>query len=126
MAGETSFQADIAGVTQANPCVVTTAAAHGYQTNQIVRITDVGSSMPTPRGMEQLDGNRYRITVLTTTTFSLQDPVSGEDVDSTNFNAWVSNGKVNMTTRVISLNNPESYPYSETNQYVSNAFKYEA
>jgi hypothetical protein len=50
----------IAGVSQADPCVVTTTAVHGYQTDQIVRITDLGSSMPTARGMDQLDGRRIQ------------------------------------------------------------------
>lgn len=123
--GAASFQSDISAVSQADPCVVTTSAAHGYQTSQIVRVTDLGSDMPTARGMDQLDGNRYRITVLTTTTFSLQDPVSGVDVDSSAYTAYVSGGRVNLESRSLALNYPQQSPYSNTNPYNPNPFSYD-
>lgn len=109
--GVTAYRADISGVTAADPCVVTTSAAHGYSTGQIVRITDLGDVGPnaTDRGMNQLDGNRYKIVVLSTTTFSLQDPVSGEDIDSSAYTAYVSGGRVVLETRVIG--DPEAYAY---------------
>ena len=122
--GVPAFRASISGVTQADPCVVTTSAVHGYQTGQIVRITDLGSDMPTARGMEQLNNNRYKIVVLSTTTFSLQDPVSGEDIDSTAYTAWVSGGRVVLETRVLSLNNPQVSPYDVT-PYTGNPYKYD-
>jgi hypothetical protein len=109
--GVTAYRADISGVTQADPCVITTSAAHGYSTGQIVRITDLGDVGPnaTARGMNQLNNNRYKIVVLTTTTFSLQDPVSGEDIDSSAYTAYVSGGRVVLETRVIG--DPEAYAY---------------
>lgn len=125
MAGVTPYRAEIAGITQGKPCVVTTAAAHGYQTGQIVRFTDLGRSMPTARGMGQLDGNKYKIVVIDTTSFSLWDLITDEPIDSTDFDPWVSSGRVNLTTRVLALNHPETFPYSEENQYVSTAFFYE-
>lgn len=121
--GVPEFRALIAGVSQANPCVVTTVAAHGLQTDQIIRITDLGSDIPTARGMDQINNNRYRITVLSTTTFSLQDPVSGEDIDSTSFTAWVSGGRIVAETRVLALNNPQVDPYAVT-PYVPNPYLY--
>lgn len=126
LSGNDSFQFDIAGITQANPCVVTTSSAHGYQDNQLVRFSDLGMNMPTPRGMTQLDGNRYRITVLSTTTFSLKDPITHENIDSTGYAAYVEGGKVNAISRVNYLNNPQEYPYSDDNQYIANPFYYEA
>lgn len=123
--GETTAHANISGITQADPCVVTTDAAHGLQDDQIVRITDLGQvTSATNRGMGQLDGNRYRITVLTTTTFSLQDPITGEDIDSTAFTAYVSGGRVTLESHVISLNNPQVGPYATT-PYVPNAYAYD-
>lgn len=109
--GVTAYRASISAVSKADPCVVTTSAAHGYSTGQIVRITDLGDVGPnaTDRGMNELDGNRYKIVVLTTTTFSLQDPVSGEDIDSTNYTTYVSGGNVVLETRVIG--DPEAYAY---------------
>lgn len=123
--GSTAYRADISAVSQADPCVITTSAAHGYQDNQIVRITDLGSDMPTARGMDQINNKRYSITVLTTTTFSLQDPITGEDVDSSSYTAYVSGGRVNLESRVLRLNNPEQSPYSASNPYNPNQFKYD-
>jgi hypothetical protein len=122
--GVASGRSLISAVTQADPCVITTTAVHGYQTNQIVRITDLGSDMPTDRGMDQLNNNRYKITVLSTTTFSLKDPVTGEDIDSSAYTAWVSGGRVELETHVLKLNNPEQSPYDVT-PYVPNAFQYD-
>lgn len=122
-AGVPSFRALISGVTKANPCVVTTSAPHGFQTDQLVRITDLGDSMPTPRGMSQLDGNRYGIIVLSSTTFSLYDPITLINIDSTNYETYVTGGRVDVESRVISLNNPQVYPYNVV-PYIPNPFQY--
>ena len=121
--GVSSRHATISGITQADPCVVT-HSAYTFQTNQVVRITDLGSDMPTARGMDQLNNNRYRIVVLTSTTFSLKDVITGEPIDSTAFTAYVSGGRITLETAVITLNNPEVSPYNVT-PYVPNAFVYE-
>jgi hypothetical protein len=120
-----SYFATITGVSQADPCVVTTSPAHGYQTDQIVRITDLGSDMPTARGMDQINNKRFQITVLSSTTFSLQDPVTGENIDSTAYTAYVSGGRATLETRVLSLNNPQVSPYNVT-PYVPNPYEYNA
>lgn len=121
--GVTAYRATINAISQANPCVVTTSSAHGFETDQIVRITDLGSDMPTARGMNQLNNNRYSITVIDSTRFSLQDPVTGLDINSLSYTTYVSGGRVNVETRVISLNNPQVYPYATT-PYVPNPFAY--
>jgi len=100
--GATAYRATISGVTKADPCVVTTSAAHGYSTGDIVRITQLGDAGKVDYGMDELNNQRYKIVVLTTTTFSLQDPVSGEDIDSTSYQTYVSGGEVNLETRVDS------------------------
>ena len=109
--GVTAYRANISAVTQADPCVVTTSAAHGYSTGQIVRITDLGDVGPnaTDRGMDEINNKRYKIVVINTTSFSLQDPVSGDDIDSSSYTAYVSGGRVVLETRL--LNNPEAYAY---------------
>ncbi len=126
--GVPAFRANISGITQADPCVVTTSGAHGFQTNQMVRITDLGNVGPgvAARGMNELNNNRYLITVLSSTTFSLRDPITDEPIDSTGFPAYVSGGKCDIETRVITLNNPQTYPYSQTNPYHANPFEYDA
>lgn len=123
-----AYRALISGVSQANPCVVTTSAAHGYQTNQIVRITDLGEVGPnaTDRGMNELDGNRYRIVVINTTSFSLKDVITDDPINSISFVAWVSGGRVDLESRVITLNNPQVSPYSSTNPYNPTPFAYNA
>lgn len=112
--GASAYRALISGVTKANPCVVTTVAAHNLQSNQIVRITDLGIGMPTARGMDQINNKRFKVAVLTSTTFSLKDPVTGDDIDSTDYTTWVAGGRVTLETRVLTLNNPEVGTYTDT------------
>jgi hypothetical protein len=82
----------ISGITQASPAVVTTSAAHGLSTGDRVIITKV-------LGMVELNTpsrNPYVVTVLSSTTFSLQD-IYGNDIDSSSFTAYTSGGQVNVT-----------------------------
>lgn len=121
--GVSNRHATISAISQADPCVVT-HSAYSFQTNQIVRLTDLGSVMPVAHGMDQLDGQRYRIVVLSPTTFSLKDVISGEPIDSSSFTAYVSGGRITLETAVITLNNPEVSPYNVT-PYVPNPFAYD-
>lgn len=123
--GATAYRSLISGVTQANPCVVTTTAVHGLQTNQLVRVSDLGPDMPTARGMDQLNNNRYRIVVINTTSFSLKDPITDDAIDSTSFTAWVAGGRIDLETRVLQLNNPQVTPYSDTSPYNPTSFDYD-
>ncbi|HUU87117.1 MAG TPA: hypothetical protein VMX17_05115 [Candidatus Glassbacteria bacterium] len=122
--GVTAYRSLISAVTAADPCVITTTAVHGLQTNQLIRITDLGSGMPTARGMDELNNKRFRVVVINTTSFSLKDPVSDEPVDSTNFVTWVAGGRIDLETRVLQLNNPQVDPYSNTNPYNPTPFSY--
>jgi hypothetical protein len=85
----------IQSVTNSNPCVVTTFENHGYFTFDFVRITDLDGYIPVPRGMDELNDNRYRIIVTGLTTFYLQDPITFEPIDSTNYPPYVTGGSVN-------------------------------
>jgi len=123
--GPTAYRSLISAVTAADPCVVTTAAVHGLQTNQLIRITDLGPDMPTARGMDQLNNLRFRIVVINTTSFSLKDPITDEAINSTAFTAWVAGGRVDLETRVLQLNNPQVSPYSDTNPYNPTPFDYD-
>jgi len=120
--GVDSYHATISGITQADPCVIT-HSTFTFQTNQIIRITDLGSDMPTARGMDQLNNLRFRIVVLTATTFSLKDVITGEPIDSTAYTAYVSGGRLTLETAVLSLNNPEVSPYDVT-PYVPNPYAF--
>lgn len=122
--GQASSYASISAISQANPCVVTTSAAHGFQNDQIVRITDLGSSMPTARGMDQLNNKRFKIVIIDSTSFSLKDVITGVAINSTSYVAYVTGGSVTLETHVLSLNNPQVYPYAVT-PYVPNGFAYD-
>lgn len=97
--GVPEYRTTITGITQADPCVVT-AASHGLTTGMQVRITGLGSEMPVARGMNELNNNRYSITVINVNSFSLQDPITGEDIDSTAYTAYVTGGSVMGISRV--------------------------
>lgn len=122
--GQTSLHTTISAISQADPCSVT-HGTYTFQTNQIVRFTDLGSDMPTARGMNQLNNNRYKIVVTGATTFTLKDVVTGEPVDSTAFTAYVSGGRITLETAVISLNNPQVTPYSNSSPYDPNPYQYD-
>ncbi len=122
--GQSTSHCTISGITAASPGVIT-HSAFTFQTNQIVRITDLGDVGVANRGMAQLNNNRYKVVVLSATTLSLKDVITGEPVDTTSFTAYVSGGRLNLETHVISLNNPQVTPYSNLNPYDPNAFAYD-
>ena len=106
--GVTDYRTAITVITQADPCVVT-AVAHGMATGWQVILSDLGSDMPTARGMDQLNNQRYSITVLTADTFSLQDVITGEDIDSSAYTAYVSDGSVIGISRTQALSSAFEY-----------------
>lgn len=86
----------ITGITKANPGVVTTSAAHGYDNSDWVFIDDVN-------GMTEVNGKFYTITVLTTTTYRLRSLVDGSNVDTTGFGTYTSGG---TSSSVFTLDTP--------------------
>lgn len=123
--GPVDHEALIQAVTRADPCVITTVAVHGYQTDQLVRISDLGPDAPTPRGMDEINNLRFRITVTSTTQFSLRDPITDDAIDSTNFVQWVAGGRVQLLSRSLTLNNPQTGTYSSSNPYNPTPFTYD-
>lgn len=71
----------ITSITQANPAVVTTSAAHGFNTDDLITITGAV-------GMTQVNDRTFSIVVVSTTTFILKDE------DSTSHGGYVSGGTV--------------------------------
>ena len=76
-------------MTRANPGVVTTLSAHGFSTGDEVGFLNIG-------GMTQLNGNGYTITVVNTTTFSLNG------TDTSAFTTFTAGGKVYLNTNASS------------------------
>jgi hypothetical protein len=92
----TETDVNISAVSLADPCVVTTSTTHGYTTGDEVFISGIV-------GTEQLNTRRFIITVLTTTTFSLQDQFDGgvANIDSTDYDAWESGGTVAKIFEIV-------------------------
>jgi hypothetical protein len=122
--GVSSRHATISGITAADPVVIT-HSTYTFQTNQQVMITDLGDVGVSDRGMGQINNKIFSIVVLGATTFSLKDPITGEPVDGTAFTAYVSGGRITLLTNVISLNNPQVSPYSNSSPYNPNAYSYD-
>jgi len=122
--GVSSRHATISGISAADPCVVT-HSTYTFQDNQIVRITDLGDVGATDNGMGQLNNLRFKITVVNSTSFSLKDVITGEAIDSLAYTAYVAGGRIALETAVITLNNPQVAPYSNTNPYDPNPYAYD-
>jgi len=89
----------IEGVSAANPAVVT-AAAHGLSTGDYVDISDIlwvsdVSTTGTETQPDQLNGRRYTVTVLTSSTFSL------DGADGSAFNAYVEGGYARVPVSTV-------------------------
>jgi len=95
MAGQAVARFGITAITQANPCSVTVDDDHGFADGDMVRLTDLNSKMPTLRGMDQIDTKRFKVVVTGETTFTLQDPSSSDDIDSTDYTPYVTGGSCN-------------------------------
>jgi hypothetical protein len=82
-------EAVITGITQANPGVVTTSAAHNYSDGDEVQLDNVV-------GMTEVNAIRYIVANKAATTFELTD-VDGNNVDTTGFTAYSSAGIARRT-----------------------------
>ena len=105
----TETAVSISGVTQAVPVVITTSSAHGYANGDEVLLQDIV-------GMTVLNNKRYKLTVLSSTTFSLQDLYTGDDVDGTGFDAYVSGGNSYRIYEITSPYSEADLPNIQTEQ----------
>lgn len=94
--GQVPRRSNILNISNALPCVVEIDVNPDYVTGDFVRLTDLNGAMPTPRGEDPLNNYRWKITLLTDTTFSLSHPVTNKPVDSTNFTPYVVGGYCNL------------------------------
>lgn len=90
----------ITGISQADPGVVTTSGAHGYEDGDEVFIYEV-------TGMTEVNGKSYLVANKTATTFELTD-IDGNNVDTTGFTAYSANGVCNRVYEIET-------PYTEAN-----------
>ncbi len=76
---------NISAATKANPCEITTSAAHGLSTGDVIMITSVV-------GMTQLNDKLYQITKVDDTSFTL------DGIDSSAYTDYASEGTVTYGT----------------------------
>ena len=91
---ETLDTADITGITQASPAVVT-AEAHGFSNGDMVTITGVV-------GMVEVNGNTYKVASAATDTFALNTEADA-NVDSSGFTEYASGGIATLEERLDSV-----------------------
>lgn len=100
----------ITGISQANPGVISTGSAHGYATGDTVYFSDIV-------GMTELNGQTCLVTVLSATTFSIQN-LDGVNIDTTGYGAYTSGGNVG---RVFTLTTPYTGDDISTLKYTQSA-----
>lgn len=83
----------VTGATQADPVVITTAAAHGFVTGDFIKPRGV-------LGMTELNNKSFKVTNETATTFEITDK-DDVDIDGTGFTAYKSGGKVRKEITTI-------------------------
>jgi len=79
----------VSGITQAEPPVVTVTSTSGWSDGDIVEFHDIG-------GMVELNNNRYSVTVINSTTFSLQNIATGDNIDASAYNAFAAGSELNI------------------------------
>ena len=100
----------VTGITSANPGVVT-VVGHGWSTGNEVYLTGMV-------GMDELVGGNFKITVLSADTFSIQDQVTGANVDTTSFAPYGSGG---TAARVYEITTPYVTADLDDLSFVQNA-----
>lgn len=88
-----STQYTITGVTKANPGVVTVTSIS--PTNTLTLVNGMTVTISAVVGMTQLNENRYIVSGISGSTFTLYD-LFGNPVDTSGFGTWVSGGIVNQ------------------------------
>lgn len=94
--GQIPRRSNVLNITNANPCVVTIDVNPGYVTGDFIRLTDLNGAMPIHRGEDPLNNYRWKITLLSDTTFFLRHPVTDIPVDSTIYTPYVEGGFCNL------------------------------
>lgn len=95
--GQLPHRCDIETISLSKICEVVTTTEHGYHTFDFVRLSNLGNVMPPPKhGGVQLDGYRYRIVVTGVDRFYIQDPITYEFINSTDYDPYTTGGYCNL------------------------------
>lgn len=104
-----STSASISGITQANPCVITTSAPHGINVGSRIALSGIV-------GMTQLNGTTQTVSAVTSTTLTLGD------VNSTGYTAYSSGGTIVPDIVMYAINGNGQVIMQYTNQAASSPF----
>lgn len=98
----------ITGISKASPGVVTTSAAHGFSSGDLVFITGIKASVDSATAsataatdMVEADGRLYIATGSGTATFNLTDPTSGAAVDTSTFTTYNTTQDAGRAVKVL-------------------------
>jgi hypothetical protein len=98
----------VTAITSAEPPVVTTGSAHGLTTGDTVDIAgtlstnaDYPATSDARTQAHATAGQRYKVNVLSGTTFELLDYVDSSDVDGSAWTAWLSGGEVRKAVTTL-------------------------
>ena len=80
----TNDRQTIAAISAADPAVIQTAAAHGWSSGNTILPSAGATSIPL------LDNRQFTITVVDSTHFSLQDAVTGANIDGSTLGSFLS------------------------------------
>ncbi len=94
--GQIPRRANVIGITNALPCILTIDVNPGIVTSDFIRLTDLNGSMPVPRGEDPLNNYRFQVILTSDTTFSLHDPITHKPIDSTAYPPYVEGGFCNL------------------------------
>lgn len=109
--GQIPNRISISNITNSDPCQVTTSIPHGFQNMIFVRLTELNGCVPIPFGEDQLNNLRFRIIVTGNTTFTLQDPITFKDIDSTTYPPYNNGGSCNAVPTNFIYYPPAGVPY---------------
>jgi hypothetical protein len=94
--GQIPHRLNIVSITNSLPCEVTTEVPHEFRNHSFVRLTDLNGMMPDPRGMNPLNNYKFRVVITGDETFYLEDPITFQPIDSTNYPPYVTGGSCNL------------------------------
>lgn len=96
--GQLTERVDVLNITNDVRCSITTDGDHGFTSRDFIRLTGlgvIGENSPA-HGSDELNNKKFRIIVTASDTFFLQDPITFDWIDSTNYPPYVSGGSCNL------------------------------
>lgn len=100
----------ISAISQSSPCLITTAAPHGYATGDWIFLTQISGPLAL-----YLENNTYIVGTTTTSTFTITD-LNGVPIDSTSFPAYAGGAEAERIYTLASPYAAADLPYLKFDQ----------